>query len=98
MGFGSLPYGGGAFGGASAPEPVVVPLALPLLTLEAAFGVNPGTVPASGDWVDLSGRGAELHPKYGRGSELTNFDRGEMSLVLDNADGYLDPDNSSSPY
>lgn len=76
-------------------------MTLPALTFEAAFGVDPGTVPTAGQWVDLSSR-MRVSPgivwSYGRRSELDRMEAGMGSVRLDNADRALDPTNEASVY
>lgn len=63
-------------------------------TFEVAFDVNPGAVPSSGDWTDLTSRVRESDPVQATLSAT----QGSASLRLDNRDGDLDPLNESSPY
>ena len=59
---------------------------------EVAFDVDPGTVPAGGDWTDLSGR-VRSRLETSRGG------RSSRALVdLNNRDRALDPTNTSATY
>ncbi|MFJ1808550.1 MULTISPECIES: LamG-like jellyroll fold domain-containing protein [unclassified Streptomyces] len=52
-------------------------------------------------WTDISTRlddGQGVVITRGAADELGDAQRGEASLTLDNADGYLTPDNAASPY
>lgn len=76
-------------------------MTFPTLIFEAAFGVNPGTVPGAGDWVDLSDRLGDpegISWSYGRQTELDRMEAGVGSVSLDNEDRALDPANEASVY
>ena len=70
----------------------------PALKLEFAPGVAASAAPGAGDWVDISDRMVSFSSRWGRDDDLSEFRAGTLEVVLDNADGRFDPDNTSSPY
>ena len=73
-------------------------MALPGVTVEAAFGVSPNDVPGALDWVDLSGRASSLTTNTGRSDKWSQPSAGSLDLELNNSDGELDPDNSAGAW
>lgn len=49
-------------------------------------------------WVDMTARIKRVSFNRGRQRQLNSPQAGQMTVVLDNADGVLDPDNSGSTY
>jgi hypothetical protein len=70
----------------------------PTLTVEAAFGVNPLTVPTGGQWTDLRAYVRELSWKRGRNHELSRTEAGELTMRLNNQDRRFDPTHTTGPY
>lgn len=70
----------------------------PALQVDAAFGVAASAVPTAGQWQTISTRVAEFDVRWGKDDEFAQPGAGTMSVVMDNADGVLDPDNTSSPH
>lgn len=68
---------------------------------EAAFGIAPGVVPTTNDWVDLSDRLGDpvgVVWSYGRQTELDRVEAGTGTVTLDNTDRELEPVYSGSSY
>ena len=61
---------------------------------EVAFDVDPGSVPATGDWTDLSDRLRRVSTVFGQSGTIA----GLSNVDLDNEDRHLDPTNDASPY
>lgn len=71
----------------------------PAFAVEMAPGVAASDLPVDpDDWVDVTDRVESLSTFTGRQSELDQPGAGTATLVLDNSDGELDPDNSSGTY
>jgi hypothetical protein len=79
-------------------QPATVNANWPYLKLEAAFGYPSSTPPDQLMYVDISNRLLSANTKRGRQYELNSLEAGEIDLVLRNDDGYLTPNNPSSPY
>lgn len=73
-------------------------MTLPTYALEVAFGIDPRSDPASGDWVDITQYMKTASIKRGKSQELDAFDPGTMSLELDDPDRRFEPEYSESPY
>lgn len=73
-------------------------MSLPSLAVAIAFGVNPMTTPAGGDWVDVTPYVRELAINRGKDHELTNSQAGELTLRLRNTDRRFDPTYTSGAY
>ena len=70
----------------------------PNLSVAFAFGVNPGTVPTSGQWVDVTAYVDSLSTSSGRDDEFSEPGAGTCTLVMSNATGRFDPVYASGPY
>lgn len=73
--------------------------AWPQIQVRAYFGYpigNPTTPMTS--YTDLSSRFLGLSGSRGRSFELDELNAADMTLTLDNADGWLSPSNTASPY
>lgn len=70
----------------------------PALTVSAAFGIAPLTVPSAGQWVDISAYVRRLDWRRGRNHELARSSPGEVTIALDNTDRRFDPDHAGGPY
>lgn len=74
------------------------------MTVEVAFGVRPGTVPAPADWVDVTddvdvtARSAGVVADSGRDNPRAGITPGRLALTLENPDGRYNPRNVSGPY
>jgi hypothetical protein len=88
-------------------------LNFPLITMEAAFGAQPGDPTKSVDylvdnegifWTDISGRvfgerdRARISCSRGRQYELAQQEAGTLTAYLNNLDGAFTPGNTASPY
>lgn len=73
--------------------------AWPQIQVRAFFGFPTGapTAPMT-TYTDLSSRFLGLSGQRGRSFELDELNAADMVLTLDNADGYLSPGNTASPY
>lgn len=73
--------------------------AWPAIQVRAYFGYPIGkpTSPMT-SYTDLSSRFLSLSGSRGRSFELDELNAADMTLTLDNADGWLSPGNSESPY
>ena len=82
-----------------APAPSAQPVLLPKLRVRAYGQTLQGTFKGGSFAHDLSNRVQSVTSSYGRTSRTTGAaDPGTMTIVLDNSDGYLDPENTASPY
>lgn len=70
----------------------------PSPTVQAAFGINPGTVPTTAQWTDISAYVTGAGCARGRSSETDAFTPGTFNAMLKNRDRRFDPDYTSSPY
>lgn len=70
-------------------------MSIPPLTLEIAFGSDPGDAPV---WTALPGRLRGFTISRGRNHELDQFQAGRLSLILDNRDRALDPEYAAGAY
>src|SRR6059058_3678789 len=72
------------------------------VVVEAAFGTTlADAVSTGGTWTDITGRvdmPAGVSITGGAQDELSDTQAGTCTLTLDNLDGALTPENSSSPY
>jgi concanavalin A-like lectin/glucanase superfamily protein len=73
-------------------------LSFPIAKVAVAFGVNPFTTPAGGQWIDVSAYVRQITTGRGRSHELARSQAGILTIRLDNTDRRFDPENSSSPY
>lgn len=70
----------------------------PVISVQAAFGFQPGDTTSYPTWTDISARFLGLKGDRGRQYELDQLEAADVTITLDNADGALSPFNSSSPY
>lgn len=66
--------------------------------VEVAFGVDPGDVPATADWVDVSEWVRDFRCARGRDHELDRVTTGTATLTLNNNDRRFDPTWEAGPY
>ncbi len=71
-------------------------MALPTVQVQLEMTGNP--LDASPTWGDISDRVLEMQIKRGRQHEMDRVEAGTTTLLLDNRDGALWPNNTSSPY
>lgn len=72
--------------------------AWPHITLQAAFGFQPGNPSSVPVWTDITSRFLGLNGQRGRNFELDELAAADLEIDLDNFDGALTPFNSASPY
>lgn len=70
----------------------------PQLITEVAFNVGPNDPDTAPFWTDISDRVKAFAAGRGSAYELAQPSAGSGTMLLDNADGALDPNNTSSPY
>ncbi len=70
-------------------------MARPELIARVAFGSDPGYAPM---WADVGAYLQSFHTSRGRQHELSGFQAGNGSAVLDNVDRRFEPEYSGSPY
>jgi hypothetical protein len=76
----------------------------PALTVEAAFGYQPGAINQIPSWTDITSRciiedqATGINASRGREYELTQADAGELSIMVNNLDGAFNPENTGSPF
>lgn len=74
------------------------------VAVEFAFGVAPGVIPGSGDWVDvtdyvdLTSSSAGIRCASGRTNPRQGIRPGTLDFVLDNRDGRFNPRYTAGPY
>lgn len=70
-------------------------LDFPTVKLEVAFNGGPGATPT---WTDLTSRVRRIRLDRGRQTERDRFREGTITVLLDNRDRALEPENTASPY
>ena len=70
----------------------------PHLVAEAGFGSGFNTPDSEVTWTDISGRLWEWDEQTGIQFELAELQSTNLTMILDNYDGYLSPLNESSPW
>ncbi len=70
----------------------------PYIKFEAAFGAGFNTPNSELTWTDLTSRLWHFDETTGIQYQLGQLQATNLDLELDNNDGYLSPDNASSPY
>lgn len=70
----------------------------PAHQIDFAPGVPSSVTPSGGDWVDITSKVSEWSTFWGTQDEFTQPGAGTGDLLLDNADGNFDPDNSTGTY
>jgi len=70
----------------------------PYVKFEAAFGAGFNTPNSELTWTDLTSRLWHFDETTGIQYQLGQLQATNLDLELDNNDGYLSPDNASSPY
>ena len=93
----------GVICGAPSPVPAGINPNWPYVIFEAAFGSGYQTPPDEMTWTNLQTLAAGLRCRKwdettGIQYELDALESSEVDLILDNPDGYLSPENPSSPY
>ena len=72
--------------------------AWPQIVTQALFGQGPNDPSPALVWTDMSARTKSASITRGAPYELAQATAGSGQLLLDNADGAVDPSNTSSPY
>lgn len=72
--------------------------AWPLVQLQAAFGASPGAQTSYYTWTDITSRFIGIKGSRGVDFELNQLDAADYTITIDNADGALNPFNTSSPF
>ena len=68
---------------------------VPTLKLEVGLSASPLDDPTAITWTNLSSRALDFSMKRGRSDQLAKFTTGTASIVLDNSDRQLDPQNTA---
>lgn len=72
--------------------------AWPVISCQAAFGYTPQEPTAPPVWTDITSRFRGMKGRRGRSFELDELAAADVTITLDNFDGALSPQNTSSPY
>lgn len=68
------------------------------VTVEAALGIPPLTVPTDSQWTDTTQWVRSFDVGHGKQHQLGVAEPGRATIVWDNRDGRFDPTNSAGPY
>jgi len=72
--------------------------AWPVISCQAAFGYTPQQPTVHPTWTDITSRFLGINGQRGRSFELDEIAAADVTVSLDNFDGALSPQNTSSPY